>query len=90
MGGLLKSKKKSLLLSMSELEEADYGEKSAELEQMYRRLLTGRTQFEEVMANILDSLMQISSLDLSLNHYSEILQKVSDSVSNATELIHTA
>ncbi len=90
MGGLLKSKKKSLLLSMSELEEADYRQKSAELEQMYRRLLTGRTQFEEVMANILDSLMQISSLDLSLNHYSEILQKVSDSVSNATELIHTA
>lgn len=75
---------------MSELAEADYGAKSAELEQMYRRLLTGRTQFEEVMANILDSLMQISSLDLSLNHYSEILRKVSESVSDATELIHSA
>lgn len=90
MGILMRPKKKSLLLSMSELEEADYGKKSVELEQMYRRLLTGRTQFEEVMANLLDSLMQISSLDLSLNHYSEILQKVSDSVSNATELIHKA
>lgn len=40
---------------------------------MYRRLIMGRTQFEEVLANILNSLMQISSLDLSLNHYSEIL-----------------
>lgn len=90
MGILMRPKKKSLLLSMSELEEADYGKKSVELEQMYRRLLTGRTQFEEVMANLLDSLMQISSLDLSLNHYSEILQKVSDSVSDATELIHKA
>lgn len=90
MGILMRPKKKSLLLSMSELEEADYGKKSVELEQMYRRLLIGRTQFEEVMANLLDSLMQISSLDLSLNHYSEILQKVSDSVSNATELIHKA
>ncbi len=90
MGILMRSKKESLLLSMSELEEADYGKKSAELEQIYRRLLAGRTQFEEVMENILDSVMQISSLDLSLNHYSETLQKVSDSVSDATELIHTA
>lgn len=90
MGILMKSEKKNLLLSMSELTEADYGRKSVELEQIYRRLLTGRSQFEEVMANVLDSVMQISSLDLSLNHYSEILQKVSDSVSDATELIHTA
>lgn len=90
MGILMRSKKESLLLSISELEEADYGKKSAELEQIYRRLLAGRTQFEEVMENILDSVMQISSLDLSLNHYSETLQKVSDSVSDATELIHTA
>lgn len=90
MGIIMKSKNKNLLLSMSELAEADYGKKSVELEQMYRRLLQGRTQFEEVMANILDSLMQISSLDLSMNHYSEILQKVSDSVSDAADLIHTA
>lgn len=90
MGIFMKAKSKNLLLSMSELAEADYGKKSAELEQMYRRLLTGRTRFEEVMENILDSLMQISSLDLSLNHYSEILQKVSDSVSDAADLIHTA
>lgn len=57
MGIIMKSKNKNLLLSMSELAEADYGKKSVELEQMYRRLLQGRTQFEEVMANILDSLM---------------------------------
>lgn len=90
MSILMRPKKQDLLIAMSELAEADYGTKSAELEQMYRRLLKGRTQFEEVMANILDTLMQISSLDLSLSHYSEILQKVSDSVSSATELIHTA
>ncbi len=90
MGIIMKSKNKNLLLSMSELAEADYGKKSVELERMYRRLLQGRTQFEEVMANILDSLMQISSLDLSMNHYSEILQKVSDSVSDAADLIHSA
>ena len=86
----VKIKQKSLLLSLSELAEADYGKRSPELELVYRRLMTGRNQFEEVMANILDSVMQISSLDLSLTHYSEILQNVSDSVSDATELIHRA
>lgn len=90
MSILMKSKKKSLLMSVSELEEADYGKESAELEQIYRRLLTGRSQFEEVIAKTLDSLMQISSLDLSMKHYSDILKDVSDSVSNATELIHKA
>ncbi len=90
MGILMKSKKRSILLSLSELTEADYGNESAELEQMYRRLILGRNQFGEVMDNILDSLMQISALDLSLDHYSGILQKVSDSVAEATELIHTA
>ena len=90
MGILMKSKGKDLLLSMSVLEEADYGKKSAELEQMYHRLTAGRTQFENVMANIFDSLMKISSLDLSLSHYSDMLQKVSDSVADATGLIHKA
>ena len=90
MGILIRSKKESLLSSMAELVDADYGKKSAEMEQIYRRLLTGRTRFEEAVANILDAVMQISSLDLSLNHYSETLQKVSDSVSEATELIHSA
>lgn len=90
MSILMRPKKETILLSMSELAEADYKKKSPELEQIYRRLVTGRTRFEEVMANVLDSVMQISSLDLSLNHYSENLRKVSDSVSNATELIHAA
>lgn len=90
MGILMKSKEKNLLLSISELEEADYGKKSVELEQMYHRLTAGRTQFEEVMSKLFDSLMKISSLDLALNHYSELLQQVSDSVAEATELIHQA
>lgn len=90
MSILMKSKEKNLLLSISNLEEADYSKYSAELEQIYRRLTAGRTQFEEVMSKIFDSLMKISSLDLALGHHSELLQQVSDSVAAATELIHQA
>lgn len=75
---------------MSALEEADYGKQSAEMEQIYRRLVTGRTQFEEVMSKVFDALMRISSLDMYLKHYSKMLHKISDSVSEATALIHDA
>lgn len=90
MGILIKPKGKDLLSSLSTLENADYSRKSAELDQMYRRLTTGRTQFETVMSNMFDSLMKISSLDLSLTRYAELLQQISDSVSSATDLIHQA
>ena len=63
MSILMKSKGKSLLSSVAELEEADYGKKSVELEQIYHRLMTGRTQFEDVMSKVFDSLMKISALD---------------------------
>jgi len=90
MSILMKSKGKDLLSSISELKEADYGKKSADLEQIYRRLITGRTQFEDVMSKIFDSLMQISSLDLALSSHSKLIQQVSESVSTATGLIHQA
>lgn len=90
MGIFMKPKGKDLLSSLSALEKADYSSKSAGLDQMYRRLTTGRAQFEEVMSNIFDSLMKISSLDLALSRYAELLQQVSDSVSGAASLIHQA
>ena len=90
MSILMKSKGKSLLSSVAELEEADYGKKSVELEQIYHRLMTGRTQFEDVMSKVFDSLTKISALDLALTNHAELIQKVSDSVTAATELIHQA
>lgn len=84
MSILMKSKGKDLLSSLSALEKADYSRKSAQLDQMYRRLTAGRAQFEDVMSNIFDTLMNISSLDLSLSRYAELLQQVSDSISAAT------
>lgn len=90
MGILKSSREKDLLQAISKMEDADYSGGSLEIKQMYDRLIAGRSQFEEVMANVFDSLMRISSLDLSLGHYSKMLQQISDSVSEATALIHKA
>lgn len=84
---ILKKSGKNLLVSISNMENVNY---TSELAQIYSRLLTGRSQFEEVMQGIFQSLMQISSLDLTLSHYSDTLKEISESVASATKLIYDA
>ncbi len=83
----LRKSEKNLLVSISNMEHVNY---TSELAQIYSRLLTGRSQFEEVMQDIFQSLMQISSLDLTLSHYSDTLKEISESVASATKLIYDA
>lgn len=83
----LRKSEKNLLVSISNMEHVNY---TSELAQIYSRLLTGRSQFEEVMQDIFQSLMQISSLDLTLSHYSDTLKEISESVASATKLIYAA
>lgn len=83
----LRKSEKNLLVSISNMENVNY---TSELAQIYSRLLTGRSQFEEVMQDIFQSLMQISSLDLTLSHYSDTLKEISESVASATKLIYDA
>ena len=56
-------KRAKLLKSVAELKEADYS-KEPDLEAIYKRLLKGREQFEEVLDKNIKAVMQISSLDL--------------------------
>ncbi len=90
MNILKKSKANYLLSALSEMADADYGKEWPELAQIYSRLAAGRSRYEGVMEKVFDALMQISSLDLALKHYSGELQKISGSVSDAIRLIHAA
>ncbi len=83
-----KNKQADLLLSLSQMANVNYNNESPQLAQIYARLLKGRTQYQGVMADIFKCLMQISSLDLSLSHYSDQLQEISDSVASATKVIY--
>lgn len=75
-----------LLKEISELREADYS-KEPQLEGMYRRLAKGRQQFAELFEKNIKSVMQISSLDLTMQHQTEKILEISQSVSRATESI---
>ena len=58
-------KKSELVKSFSELKEADYS-RFPELQEMYQRLQSGRGQLAEVFDKNIKAVMQISSLDLTM------------------------
>lgn len=79
-------KNNQLISAVAELKDADYA-KNPKLGDIYKRLLRGRTQFEKVMNKDIQALMQISSLDLTLNFVTDELYKVSESVAEGIENI---
>lgn len=81
-----KRKQAMLLKSVSQLNEADYS-KEPELDNMYQRLIKGRQQFAEILDKNIKSVMQISSLDLTLQHQTDKIVDISNNVAKATETI---
>lgn len=85
-----KKQTKELIQSLSGLQEADYSLSGQELADIYERLQKGRVQFEKVLEQNISAVMQISSLDLTLHHYTENLETISKSVAEATKAIHSS
>lgn len=75
-----------LMRAVSELKEADYSGEP-ELNGIYRRLLKGRREFAEVFEKNIKAVMQISSLDLTMQHQTERIIDISEKVTNATQTI---
>lgn len=82
-------KNKQLINAMAELKEADYS-KNPKLGDIYKRLLKGRKQFENVMSKDIQAIMQISSLDLTLNHVTKEMQEISQAAATGIGIIHEA
>lgn len=85
----IRGNKAVLVKAVSELKEADYS-KEPELNDMYQRLLNGRKQFAEIFEKNIKVIMQISSLDLTMQHQTEKIMEISKSIERATEAIFGA
>ena len=77
---------KKLVQSVAELKDADYSGE-LELREMYHRLADGREQFTEVLEKNFKAVMQISSLDLTMQHETDKIIEISHNVAKATEVI---
>ncbi len=78
-----------LVKAVAQMQKADYS-KEPELGAIYERLIKGREQFEEAMADDIGAVMQISSLDLSMHHHAEHMVAISHKVADATGVIFGA
>lgn len=81
----LRKADKTGMEAVSELKEADYSKADPRIGQMYTRLSEGRKQLEQVMEKDLSAVMNISSLDLSLIHYTDRLGDFSSSLADSTD-----
>ncbi len=82
----LESKKNTLLKAVSELKEADYT-KAPVINGIYHRLYNGRKQFADVFEKNIKAVMQISSLDLIMQHQTAKINNIYHKISQATEAI---
>ncbi len=82
----IKSNKVVLMKAISELKDADYS-REPELSGIYKRLLQGRKQFAEVFDKNIKAVMQISSLDLTMQYQNDKILDISRKVAKATETL---
>lgn len=82
-------KNSDLIKSVSEMKAADYS-KDPELNDIYQRLLNAREQFVEVFDKNIKAVMQISSLDLTMQHETDKILAITQDIEAATEALFGA
>ena len=87
---MITRKRKAILMkAVSELKRADYTSEP-ELGVMYDRLADGRKQFAEVFDKNINAVMQISSLDLTMQHQTKKIVDISKKIVHAADTIFGA
>ena len=85
----MKKGKAALMRAVSELKNTDYS-REPELNSIYQRLSHGRKQFSEIFEKNIKAVMQISSLDLTMQHQTDKIIEIANKVTKATETIFGA
>lgn len=82
----LKNRNVVLMKAISQLKDANYSSEP-ELANIYKRLTHGRKQFAEIFEKNIKAVMQISSLDLTMQHQTERINQISKNIAQATATI---
>ena len=77
-------KNSDLVNAVAELKSADYS-REPELNAIYQRLVRSREQFVELLEKNVKAVMQISSLDLTMQHETDKILAISNNVEQATQ-----
>ncbi len=86
---VFQGKRDKLMEAVMEMKAEDYS-REPKLGDIYKRIVRGRDRFAKVVEKDLQAVMQISSLDLVLNHHTDHMFHIASTVANATESIKGA
>ncbi len=81
-----KSNKVVLMKAISELKNADYS-REPQLDEIYKRLQRGRGLFADAFDKNIKAVMQISSLDLTMQYQNDKIVDISHKIAKATEAL---
>ena len=82
-------KNNQLINAVAELKDVDYS-KNPKLGDIYKRLLKSKKQIESVMNKDIQAIMQISSLDLTLNYVVDEMSNISEAAAEGIGIISSA
>ena len=81
LGGY-KNKINNMLSSLAKLDDMQYEPQNKELNDIHKRLLEGRKEFEQVATNTLDSVIQMSVIDATVKMNIDKIATINESLSN--------
>ena len=76
-----------LVAALYELQKADYGRSSTELQKVYQCLADAHVSVEDIFKKNLSSLVYTNGLDMQVNNYMSNLTNMANHVNDATEII---
>lgn len=77
----------SVVNSISRLVEMQYDPANGELNNIHQRLMKGRKEFEQAVTKNMDAVIQMSSMDLTLEANVAIVEQINTSISTAVNAI---
>ena len=84
LGGY-KNKINNMLSSLAKLDDMQYEPQNKELNDIHKRLVEGRKEFEQVATNTLDSVIQMSVIDATVKMNIDKIATINESLSNEVE-----
>lgn len=75
------------IASISKLADMQYEPANGELNNIHQRLTAGRKEFEQAVTKTMDAVIQMSSMDLTLESNVAAMEQINDSISGALEAI---
>lgn len=83
----LKKQAYPAIASISRLVDMPYEPANGELNSIHQRLMNGRKEFEQAMTKTMDAVIQMSSMDLTLETNAAAIKEINASVSDAVNAI---